>query len=159
MQKLEQEVYKRSLAGQTLNTFLYSSLASPTTLYKPISSGASREVYHKLQLLHPPLLMAANLYTSGPSMSKKKLTPSDHSPNANLELCMCACVRRVQSIETNLIRVERCAPDLHSLTVASQRWCVETARDTSKFGQVLSRSKQQKIAVRFTRDEIALQTH
>ncbi|CAK9230329.1 unnamed protein product [Sphagnum troendelagicum] len=60
---------------------------------------------------------------------------------------MCACVRRVQSIETNLIRVERCAPDLHSLTVASQRWCVETARDTSKFGQVLSRSKQQKIAL------------
>ncbi len=43
----------RSLAGQTLNTFLYSSLASATTLYKPISSGASREVYHKLQLLHP----------------------------------------------------------------------------------------------------------
>ncbi|CAM6075521.1 unnamed protein product [Sphagnum tenellum] len=59
---------------------------------------------------------------------------------------MCACVR-VQSIETNLIRVERCAPDRHSLTVASQHWCVATARDTSTFGQVLSRSKQQKIAV------------
>jgi hypothetical protein len=71
MQKLGQELYKRALAGQTLNTFLYSSLASPTTLYKPISSGASREVYHKLQLLHRPE-MAPNLYNNGPSMSKKK---------------------------------------------------------------------------------------
>jgi hypothetical protein len=84
---------------------------------------------------------------------QEKKTPSDHSSNANLELCMCACVR-VQSIETNLIRVERCAPDRHSLTVASQRWCVETARDTSKFGQVLCPSKQEKIAIRFTRTKL-----
>jgi hypothetical protein len=63
-------------------------------------------------------------------------------------------VRVRESIETNLIRVERCAPDRHSLTVASQRWCVETARDTSNFGQVLRPSKQEKIAVRFTRTKL-----
>jgi hypothetical protein len=142
----------RSLAGQTLNNFLYSSLASLTTLYKPISSGASREVYHKLQLLHPRQWLQTCTPVD-PQCPRKKKLQSDHSPNANLELCMCACVR-VQSIETNLIRVERCAPDRHSLTVASQRWCVETARDTSNFGQVLSPSKQEKIAVRFTRTKL-----